>query len=562
MRATPLLIPLALLISCGKDGPASPPVDVLPDDTAASDTDDPQVDTSELLPLDAPRLLRRMSLDLRGDLPSVEELELVEEDPTRIDSVRQTFFADPRFEEHLVFLLAEHWLTVPDTYLIHHYEYGLADELDYAWKRSVGQEPLRLMARIVAEDRHWSEIVSADFTMATEITAGLWPLEGYPEGGTGWHPVTWTDGRPAGGVLATNGLWWRYSSDGYNLNRSRVAALTRLLTCEDLLSRSVTFDNAAALLDADTVADMVQTEASCLACHATVEPMAAALFGFLWSSDHGVGEMERYHPEREVQGELALGVEMAYWGEPITGLDDLGRAIGRDERFYRCAAETFTTLLLRRGLELEDRDEVDDALRSLYAADGRVWPMLETITDLPSYQAGGLEDDAGAETDAREVLSRPMSPSQLARSVESVTGFRWQYAGYDQMDNDTYGYRVQLGGVDGIAVTQPGLEPNLGAAVTIKRLAEAAAAHEAHHNLGMHHGTLLGEVDTAWRPGDAEFDATLAAAWFQLTGVRAEEETLSAYGSLWTELEAMSDAPTAWQGTLVALLREPLFVTY
>ena len=38
-------------------------------------------------PLSDTRLLRRLSLDLRGTLPSVDELERVEADPSRLESI-------------------------------------------------------------------------------------------------------------------------------------------------------------------------------------------------------------------------------------------------------------------------------------------------------------------------------------------------------------------------------------------------------------------------------------------------------------------------------------------
>ena len=51
------------------------------------------------------------------------------------------------------------------------------------------------------------------------------PLHGgvriaYPEGGSGWQEAPYTDGRPAAGVLATNGLWMRYYTSQSNANRS------------------------------------------------------------------------------------------------------------------------------------------------------------------------------------------------------------------------------------------------------------------------------------------------------------------------------------------------------
>ena len=84
-------------------------------------SDSPVPETYVELP--APRLLRRMSLDLRGVLPTVEELDRVEADPDALGELRDAYLADPRFEERLVDLLAERWLTRVDEFLIGHNEY-------------------------------------------------------------------------------------------------------------------------------------------------------------------------------------------------------------------------------------------------------------------------------------------------------------------------------------------------------------------------------------------------------------------------------------------------------
>jgi len=527
-----------------------------------SDSGVGSAEVSELVALEGARLLRRLSLDLRGVLPSLDEMARAEEDPAAFAELRATFQRDEHTEEQLVKLLAEHFLTTPDYYLVEYGAYLLEPEQDYAWKRSIGQEPLRLMARVILEDRRWAEVVTADHTMATEITAALWPVEGYPEGETGWHPVTWTDGRPAAGVLASNGLWWRYVTDDFNLQRSRAAAISKLFTCEDLLAREVTFENAAALVDTDSVAEMVRTDSSCLACHATVEPLAAALFGFRWVAGGGVQEMERYHPEREIEGEPTLGVLMAYWGEPVSGLADVGQALSRDPRYYSCAAETFTSLLLRRPTEFTDNDDLREALESLVDAEGRVWPMIETITDTQAYQAGGFSEDASDETRDREFVARLMTPSQLTASLEVLTGFRWTYAGYDQLDSDTWGYRIQLGGVDGFHTTVPVLEPSLGHALTTKRLAEAAAAYEVSEHLGDGGDTLLGGVSTGSSPGEADFDQELETIWWRLTAMPVDDEVLGIYAALWSDVADVADEDMAWQATLTALLQDPHFVSY
>ena len=70
----------------------------------------------ELLALEAPRLLRRMSLDLRGRLPSLAELDEVEADPAALEDIWPMYLEEEAFEERLVELFSEQWLTRVDRF--------------------------------------------------------------------------------------------------------------------------------------------------------------------------------------------------------------------------------------------------------------------------------------------------------------------------------------------------------------------------------------------------------------------------------------------------------------
>ena len=136
--------------------------------------------------------------------------------------------------------MAEQWLTRVDSFNLSHVDYRLSEDAAFEFLRSVGEEPLQLMAYVGTQDLPWTEVVTADYTMANELLLDIWPLEDLA-GGTGWRPARYTDGRPAGGVVMSNGLWWRYYTTPNNYNRSRAAALSRLFLCEDFLLRPIKF---------------------------------------------------------------------------------------------------------------------------------------------------------------------------------------------------------------------------------------------------------------------------------------------------------------------------------
>ena len=150
------------------------------------------------------------------------------DDPTQLDPIVRRYLTRPELEQRMVDLLSEHWWTRVDVFDVVYQDYGLRAEEEYAFERDVGEEPLRVLAQVIAEDRPWTDAVMGDTTRATPFLAGIWPLEwvdGPPALGE-WGDARYTDGRPAAGVLGTNGLWWRYITTDSNMSRGRAAAIS------------------------------------------------------------------------------------------------------------------------------------------------------------------------------------------------------------------------------------------------------------------------------------------------------------------------------------------------
>jgi hypothetical protein len=550
------VIALLLLLSCA--GPTERPPDPSPDDTG-SPPESPE--SVRFVPLDAPRLLRRMSLDLRGVLPSPASLDVVEERPERLETFLDRYLLDPRLEDRLVSLYAERWQTRLDDFQVDHWEYGFEDVDEYRYEKSIGEEPLRLMAWVAMEDRPWTEVVTSETTMANEVTAAIWPID-RPEG-EGWLVSRYTDGRPAAGVLATNGMWWRYVTTLSNMNRARVAALVKLLVCQDLLARPVELAGAVSLADEDASATAIRTEPACQSCHATVEPIAAALFGFWTVIDYNPEENGYYHGERESMGPLYLGVAPAYFGQPVDGLAGLGVAITHDPRFYSCAVQTHTELLWRRDTDIQDLAALEALRRSFLTEDIKVRPLLRAIIDTEEYRAGGLGDGASAEDKQRVRTVRSLSPDQLGTVFKDATGFEWTWAGFEQLANDDQGYRTLLGGVDGYTVSKAQMNPGVTWTIAVQRLAEAAADTVVSGELvdGDIRKLLL-QVELQHRPGDAVFDDELNRLVWRLHAVRLGDVRRLRLSTFWSEIDAIKGPAEAWRRVISALLRDPEMVGY
>ncbi len=516
------------------------------------------------VPLEGPRLLRRLSLDLRGVLPTDAELDAVVADPDALDGLVLEWLEEPAFEERLVHLLAEQWHTRVDEFLILYRDYPqIADDsqVEYAFERSVGEEPLRLAARIVAEDRSWAEVVTSDTTVANELLAEIWPLE--REEGEGWTEARYTDGRPAMGILATNGLWWRYFTTVTNYNRGRVAALTRMLICVDYAGRTISFSESDALAAGAEVEDALRQSPPCMGCHSSIDPVASVLFGFWPANEYNVDEVDHYHPEREALGPELLQVEPAWYGDPVVSPGELGAHIARDPRFSRCAVDTFAQGLWDRTLSVDDEVVLSQLDTDFQADELRVKPLIAELVRQPAYTVGGLTADADAATAERAQTLRMLTPDQLQSVFTDLSGLVWTYGGYQQLDNDTKGYRILGGGVDGEEVGRPQRVPSLTSMLVDQRAAEAAAYKLVAAELGAgSEARILDSANLDTQPDDAAFTEQLDSLRWRLLALKSDEQWNSQLTTLWEAVEAEDGPEAAWRAVVAASLQDPYFIGY
>lgn len=473
-----------------------------------------------------PAWLVRASLDLRGVRPSPAELAWVAEHPERTADLVAGYAEHERVDERVQDLWAEVYRTRTETY--HAAEHFPAELDEPAWQASIGEEALQLWGEIVREDLPVGTLVTADWTMADEALRAVLPVSSSQT--TGWSRATWTDGRPAAGLLSTTGLWWRYPSTSSNAHRGRANAISRILLCEDHLDRPV--EGLGASLSAEAE-DAVTNAPACVACHATLDPLASYLYGFTWYAAFNAQEQLRYYPERERTWASWTGVEPSYFGAAVDGLDALGRAIADDPRFTACIAEQAFELLHGRDAGPEDFERLAELTGVLETEGRRLRPLLAAVVTSPSYREGG----------------RLATAELLASQVEAATGYRWTVDDRALLETDLDGLRLLAGGMDGLQVTRPARQPNTTLVLAQQRLAESAAAFVR----------ARGELPTGHDAGAVRAGVdTLHARVF---GQPADDP--SSWVALWEALDALDDDPAAaWEGVLVAMLRDPALLVY
>lgn len=505
------------------------------------------------LPLSAVSLTRA-SLDVRGVRPSAADISAVVADPSAGEALVAEYLADDRFGDRVQGAFASVYLTRADESDIADAEYALPDEAEFLV--AMGEEPLRILGTIAREDLPYTEIVRADWTMADEVLAGRFPVT-WAEGATGWQKVAYTDARPRAGILSSSGLWWRYQTTSGNANRGRANALMRILTCQDFLSTSIEVDPELDLLDDNAVRDALHTNPGCVACHYSLDPLGAYLWGTYVELTWNISDLSYYHPEREhLWEEYGSQVAPAYYGEPGEGVGGLGVQIASDPRLITCIVSQVREVLLRRTATLEESDHLT-AHREAFLAGGLT---------LRSVYAAVMAEDAYRATD-EEAPWKLVTPDLYASQLEDLTGFRFTSDGRDVLTYDSFGLRTLAGGGRSVYGSASAVEPTPTGAVVVERLAQTAANHVVAADRADPENARLFTVSFTETPtaGRDAMIAQIQVLYLRVLGqsLAADADEVTDCLTLWEDLYALDgDSGNAWAGVLTVLLRHPDFLVY
>ena len=567
-RALPLAALLALP-ACGDDAAATSDAATTAGDTSAGDTDaGTDTDTGgpavDLLP--APQHLIRVSMALRGMRPSEAELAAVEADPAALPAIVDAYLAAPELgatvrDVYNDALLALVDFAVPPAGFLPKGQLAGADP--YALNRAVMEAPLRLVERVVMDDRPFTEIVTADYTLADPHVAAVWGLA--HSGAPGWEETQWTGARARAGLLSDSWLWSRHSSTVTNANRGRASAMARAFLCHDFLDREIAIDTDVNLADPNVVAAAVEANPSCAACHQALDPLASFFSGYLPNFAPAILD---YPIQTWVPGlfDKLFKVNLrppSYYGAPGDDLADLGAMIAADPRFSLCAARRFYAYVHQLSPEEVPQVRAAELQRTLLDGGMKIRPLLREIV---------LADDFRR----RDAGPRRARPLHLARLIEDLTGFRWRtdlsafgVGKVDLMDDTLIGFQVLGGGIDAYYVTRPSHAFNATASLVLQGLARVAANAVVERDLAEPDPSkraLLTKVTTG-QTDEPSVRAQLVALFRRLYGVAlaADDPQITAAHRLFADTLAaapLKNPKVAWKITLTALLQDHRIAFY
>jgi hypothetical protein len=488
---------LLLLLSCDSAGDLTPTVEVI----------------------EPVAHLARMSLDLRGIRASPEELLDVRLNPGKVQEYAQLWVSEPAFAEQMA------W----------HYNARLHTavalrstprrfELSETEHRELGWAPLEHVRQIIAEDRNFSEVVTAQSLPLGQAQA---QALAWPEPAQAWSLEVPPDGRPMAGLLSSPTLWLVIDGDATSMNRQRANAVARIFLCADFLDREGEFEFALAPEDLQASEAAAQSQDACQSGHAALDPLAAALGGF---SERSVNEPidEAAVYSTFTQNWFRSWVEPAYYGAPLGDLAHLGEHIAADPRYGLCTTQFVAESLLGRALQDSDpllewgptASVQDRALQLTQSAQYRS-PQGRTLSNEQLYS---VAVDLGERLGGGD-LSQRLEP--LLWSPER---------------------RVLAGGSDDFAVLAENGTPSLG-----HHLSMAWVARE-----------LAQAVSLAGPSNESEVRAQIAELHTLILSepVLPEDPQVDALWQLYLDAGAWDTPEVAWDLVLQALVRHPQALVY
>ena len=546
------------------------------DDDAEGDDDDDASDAGPVYLSPAEHLVR-ISMALRGTRPSADELAAVESDPDALEGIVDEYLESPNFGETIrdlhndTLLLLIDYLTFPAGFVP---KGDIADADPYELNRAVTEAPLRLIEHVVMNDLPYTEIVTADYTLANGLTSVVWGLP-YDGDGESWELSSWEDGRGNAGILSDAWLYQRHSSTVSNANRGRANAISRALLCYDFLSRDIEIDSSVNLADPDQVANAVVTNPSCASCHQALDPLASFFRGYFPLYVPGDEEYPIFSYFPEVFPEQ-LGVPMReplYFGRAGDETQDLGAFIADDPRFAGCTANRFYAYLQQvplRDVPLETTAELQAVLEDS-GFDAKALTKAIVLSD--DFRISHFEEELPEDDFRTSLAVKKMRPVQLAQFARSTTGFEWKtYLGDDSLGTvdllrDSFlGYTVLAGGIDSFFVTRPSYTYSATSSLVLSNLAREASHFVVEDDFALDAEdrrllTRIGPNDS----GEESVRGQLVDLYLALYGrvVEPDSEEIDETYALFDGAVAISNDPArAWKVTLTAMLQDVSIAYY
>jgi hypothetical protein len=415
--------------------------------------------------------------------------------------------------------------------------YDILDEqLRLRINRAAAREPLELIAHVVENDRPFSEILTADYTMINPFSAMLYETDAafedpLDEGEFVQAQVTiaGADGAqriPHAGVLTSPMFLNRFPTTPTNRSRHRARKVYEMFLATDILEVAERPIDPTA---SGRFNNPTRDDSQCNGCHRQIDPIAGAFLKWNENDQERFQPRSDWHPEMFAPG---FGKEVMDTAEYPRAEQWLAQRIVADPRFVLSAIQT-----LYRGITgREPLEYPADPAAPEFAAQLRAWrtqdatfrgigsafsaddmnlkTLVREIVLSPYFRAANVDEGASPERLAElwgVGTGRLSIPTVLARKIEAVIGFPWARGnGTDQLTTD---YNVLYGGIDSNTVTERLTQPSGVIANVAMRMANEVACESTARDFHMpvDRRLLFPGVEPADEPESEDGDSVPAA---------------------------------------------------
>jgi mono/diheme cytochrome c family protein len=476
--------------------------------------------------LDNAQTLRKAALLYAGRLPTEQETASVSggSEDDLVNAIR-SLMSGASFESFLMETANDRLLSeafkaslfsvVDRSYYPNSFQYFQVPNTPGSDKRltaeAVAQEPLRLIAHVVTNDKPYTEVLTADYIMVNPFSAEVYG--GNVTFDNPGDPDEWREGRiteyyrctvcgqnnpnasydiatdyPHAGLLNSPAFLARFPSTETNRNRARARWAYYFFLGVDIEGLSERTTDQSALADEN---NPTLNNENCIVCHNIMDPVAGAFqnygnqgfykdqpgglhalprsyqfdqdsdyqFGDNWYSDMlapGFGEELAPDSDNSIQWladkfvtDSRFGYGTVYFWYPA--------AIGRDPYTLPENPEDsdYESRLAAYSTEQEMMQEVAASFVAGSAGNGahNLKDLLVDLTLSDHFRA----DSVDAITSVQKVeldevgTGKLLTPEQLNRKLETTAGFTWDYGSFSAL-NDVYG--LVYGGIDSFGITE------------------------------------------------------------------------------------------------------------
>ncbi len=534
-----------------------------------------QVEEVEFHSLSNEQRLLRASMVLRGVRPDLDEYRRVEQDPSQYEVIIDEYLNSEAFGVMVRQYFTE-WLELdqaPDFYPAGFPSIGALSGLSsQELNGSIIQAAGRLAEHVVMQERPWSEIVTANYTLADHTVAVVWGLP-YDETVGGWQVTSYNDGRPAAGALSDGWLFTRMPSTEGNRHRERASLVASAFICHDYPKRPIVIPPTLDLTSEDAIANAIEENPVCISCHHSLDPLAA-----FFAEHHGLRipatditnyPLTQYTPEAKADFQ-----QPGWYGEPAEDLGDLGLLISEDPRFTSCTVRRFYSELMNSSLEEVPFRAIAKYLPAFKESNMDVKGLVRAVVMSPEFAATHVSmDDEAAYL---EIGPRRATPQQLDTMFKDLTGYQW-IADVDEVFGEgnigqvpllrdyIWGYRTLAGGPNNFDTVEHLRTINPTTLLVQKALAERAARHTARQDTIPPQAPRLLTVEGAIEGEPFAVNEQLEHLTLRLFGTPEPNRSMEVarLQELFDGALSLSGDPIrAWEIVLAAMFQDPRIILY